>query len=44
MERLRTVATEQSLALDDLVEKLAAGLGSQGQQDDTAILAIRWRA
>jgi hypothetical protein len=43
LERLRAAALAgRSLALDDLVAKLADDLGAAESPDDTAILAVRW--
>jgi serine phosphatase RsbU (regulator of sigma subunit) len=44
LARLQEAATTDSPTLDDLVEMLARDLGPDGHHDDTAILAIRWRA
>jgi serine phosphatase RsbU (regulator of sigma subunit) len=42
LERLRAAATARSLGLDELVAALGRDLASEGPQDDTAILGIRW--
>jgi serine phosphatase RsbU (regulator of sigma subunit) len=44
LARLRTVATSQRLALDDLLTMLAHGLASEDHHDDTAIVGIRWQS
>jgi serine phosphatase RsbU (regulator of sigma subunit) len=44
LERLRTAARAgRALALGDLVAKLANDLGAAESDDDTAILAVRWK-
>jgi serine phosphatase RsbU (regulator of sigma subunit) len=43
LARLRDLATQQPLALDDLVAKLARELTSEDHHDDTAIVGIRWQ-
>jgi serine phosphatase RsbU (regulator of sigma subunit) len=42
LARLREAAAAQPRGLDDLVETLARELMSDGHDDDTAILGIRW--
>jgi serine phosphatase RsbU (regulator of sigma subunit) len=43
LARLRRMATERPLPLEDLVETLANDLVSNDHHDDTAIMGIRWR-
>jgi len=42
LARLQAAATSETMALDDLVAKLAHEVASDSHPDDTAILAIRW--
>jgi serine phosphatase RsbU (regulator of sigma subunit) len=42
LARLQAAATSETLALDDLVAKLATQVASDSHTDDTAIVAIRW--
>jgi serine phosphatase RsbU (regulator of sigma subunit) len=42
LQRLASVATEQQLALEDLLTKLPRELASDDHHDDTAILGIQW--
>jgi serine phosphatase RsbU (regulator of sigma subunit) len=44
LARLRVAATNTVLALDDLLLELAYGLASEGHNDDTAIVGIRWQS
>ena len=44
LERLQGEATSRQLPLDDLLGALAQGLASEGYQDDTAIVGIRWQS
>ena len=43
LARLREVATAQRLAPDELVATLTRDVASQGHQDDTAIVVIKWQ-
>jgi serine phosphatase RsbU (regulator of sigma subunit) len=43
LARLKTMASTQSLALDDLLAKLARELTSEDHSDDTAIVGIQWQ-
>jgi serine phosphatase RsbU (regulator of sigma subunit) len=42
LARLQAAATSETMALDDLVAKLATEVASDSHPDDTAIVAIRW--
>jgi serine phosphatase RsbU (regulator of sigma subunit) len=44
LARLREVATNAALGLEDLLIKLAHDLASEGHHDDTAIVGIRWQS
>jgi serine phosphatase RsbU (regulator of sigma subunit) len=44
LARLRDAATGVTLALEDVLSKLADGLASEGHSDDTAIVGIRWQS
>jgi serine phosphatase RsbU (regulator of sigma subunit) len=44
LARLEEAATETGSGLEDLVDKLARDLTSDGHHDDTAILGIRWES
>jgi serine phosphatase RsbU (regulator of sigma subunit) len=44
LTRLRDAATSRQLPLDDLLGMLADGVASEGYQDDTAMVGIRWRS
>jgi len=44
LARLREAATSTVLPLEDLLAKLAQRLASEGHQDDTAIVGIRWQS
>jgi serine phosphatase RsbU (regulator of sigma subunit) len=43
LARLRDMATEQQLPLDELLAKLARELASDDHQDDTAIVGVQWQ-
>jgi serine phosphatase RsbU (regulator of sigma subunit) len=43
LERLKTLASGQSLTLDELLSKLARELTSAEHNDDTALVGIRWQ-
>jgi hypothetical protein len=42
LSRLRAAAIADARELDELVAELGRDLASEGPQDDTAILGIRW--
>lgn len=42
LERLRTTALEHRLALDRLIDSLAADLAVGGHDDDAAMVGVRW--
>ena len=44
LERLRTLATEGPLGLDELLTKILTESTTAGYHDDRAILAVRWKS
>jgi hypothetical protein len=44
LERLRALALETPLALDDLLTKVLTESSEPEYHDDTAILAVRWKS
>jgi serine phosphatase RsbU (regulator of sigma subunit) len=44
LTRLRDQATSRQLPLDDLLGMLADGVASEGYQDDTAMVGVRWQS
>ena len=44
LARLRDEATSRQLPLEDLLGKLAHSVASEGYQDDTAMVGIRWQS